>query len=66
MGADGDKVSHFWVFQFLGEERKSTLVAESQDRNSVSRYEASLLVNSLSLCFSISFIIPVFFGVSLS
>ena len=38
MGADGDKVSHFWVFQFLGEERKSTLVAESQDRNNVSRY----------------------------
>lgn len=35
MGPIGDKISYFWIYQFLGNDRKPEIVAETEDRNTV-------------------------------
>lgn len=35
IGTNGDKVPYFWIYQFVGEDRKAVIVAESEDRNTV-------------------------------
>lgn len=35
IGDNGDKISHFWIYQFSADDGKAQLVAESEDFNRV-------------------------------
>lgn len=35
IGADGDRIPYYLIYQFLGEDGKATLIAQSSDRNTV-------------------------------
>ena len=35
IGMNGDKIPYFWIYQFLGDDMKATIVAESEDKNTV-------------------------------